>query len=131
MRWILSVVLTTAACDGFTDPEAQVTIEQGVYGLTISGCDTSDCHDEPAANVLVVTHTEVGLHDANATSDRGGFFQIALDPGDHRICVRFPETGNRDLTCEPFGVPAGERLRFDWVSGPGGGNWCADGCDRR
>jgi len=51
-------------------------------------------------------------------SDDDGFFEIELAPGTYRLCVH---------ACLTISVPDGERIRRDFISGPGGGIWCVDG----
>jgi hypothetical protein len=106
-----------------TDPEEVVSIDQGVYGLTISGCDTSDCEDGRYEHALVYA-TPAGAADYLMTkSDGDGFFELALPAGTYEICVH---------ACIDVTVGDGERVRRDFISGPGGGIWCDDdGCRPR
>jgi hypothetical protein len=119
MRLVLCALLLAGCGDGVDrDIEGQITIDQGVYGLLISGCDTSGCQDKPAANenVMVYSPGETAVH-ASVTSDRSGVYQIDLEPGDYTLCT---------YACTPLTVPAADRVRYDWTSGPGGGHWEAD-----
>ena len=44
MRSAVLLIAVLGACGGLDrDIEDQITIDQGVYGLLISGCDTSGC----------------------------------------------------------------------------------------
>jgi hypothetical protein len=118
MRRYLSTLAVAASvcatgCGGVdTDIEDQITIDQGVYGLLIAGCDSANCRAQPAANQDVVVFVP-GADDVSATSDGGGVYQVALPPGDYTICTD---------ACTPLTIPTGT-IRYDWTSGPGGGNW--------
>jgi hypothetical protein len=116
LRYLL-MALVVGACGGSVDHdiEDRITIEQGVYGLLISGCDTAGCEDQPAAGeqVLVYAAGANGAY-ASATSDGKGIYQINLVGGDYTLCT---------YSCTPVTVPGGEKIRYDWISGPGGGYW--------
>lgn len=116
LRYLLTV-LALGACGGLDhDIEDQVTIEQGVYGLLISGCDTAGCQDQPAAGEQVVVYT-AGTKSGPFTqvaSDDDGVYQINLVAGDYTLCT---------YSCTTVTVPAHGKIRYDWVSGPGGGHW--------
>ncbi|HUS28717.1 MAG TPA: hypothetical protein VMZ53_09410 [Kofleriaceae bacterium] len=119
MRFALYALVLVGCGDGVDrDIEGQITIDQGVYGLLISGCDTSDCQDRPAAGEHVMVYSP-GLNTVYATgmSDRSGVYQLDLEPGDYTLCT---------YACTPITVPASDRVRYDWTSGPGGGHWEAD-----
>jgi len=106
-------VVAAGGCGGLDRHiEDQITIEQGIYGLLISGCDTDGCRDKPAANADVVVYV-ADSDDILATSDDDGVYEIALPPGDYELCTS---------SCTPVTVPAGT-IRYDWTSGPGGGHW--------
>jgi hypothetical protein len=119
-RYFLMVALV-GACGGSVDTEIEdeITIEQGVYGLLISGCDTSGCQDQPAAGEHVVVYaasTKNGPF-TQVTSNSKGVYQINLVAGDYTLCT---------YSCTTVTVPANSKIRYDWVSGPGGGNWSVD-----
>jgi hypothetical protein len=118
LRYLLMVAVVGACGSVDTDIEDQITIEQGVYGLLISGCDTAGCQDQPAAGEEVVVYAagENGPF-AEATSDNDGVYQMDLEPGDYILCT---------YSCTAVTVRANEKTRYDWVSGPGGGQWSAD-----
>ena len=119
MRFALFALLLVGCGDGVDrDIEGSITIEQGVYGLLISGCDTSGCLDKPAAgeHVMVYSPGEDIVH-ATVTSDRGGVYQIDLEPGDYTLCT---------YACTPITIVSSDRVRYDWTSGPGGGSWQPD-----
>ena len=123
---LLLALSATAACTttDLIDPDAVVTIEQGLYGLTISGCDTSGC-ETSAYEHAPITLTAAGATTplVTTTSDDDGFFQLAVAPGSYALCVH---------SCIDITVGAGERVRIDFESGPGGGIWCDDtGCGPR
>ena len=98
--------------------EDQITIEQGVYGLLISGCDTGGCQDRPAAgeHVIVYSPGANGPY-SQVTSDDDGVYQINLVAGDYTLCT---------YSCVQISVPDHDRVRYDWTSGPGGGLWSDD-----
>ena len=119
MRFALCALLLVGCGDSVDrDIEGQITIDQGVYGLLISGCDTSGCVDKPAAGeqVMVYSPGESQVH-STATSDRSGVYQINLEPGDYTLCT---------YACTPITIYNADRVRYDWTSGPGGGSWEAD-----
>lgn len=114
---VASLLLVTAC---IADPEADVSIAQGVYGLTISGCDVGDCRDDPyaGARVTATPSGEGTVH--TTTSDGGGFFELALPTGSYELCVH---------NCTTITIEPDRRVRRDFESGPGGGIWCDDdGC---
>lgn len=114
-----ALLLAVSACVA-TDPEEVVSIDRGVYGLTISGCDTSGCEDERYEHALVYA-TPAGTTESVMTkSDGDGFFELALPPGTYELCV---------FSCTTITIGLGQRVRRDFISGPGGGIWCDDdGC---
>jgi hypothetical protein len=109
--WLMALVV--AGCGGVDrDIEDQITIEQGVYGLLIAGCDTAGCNDQPAAHEEVVVYVP-GYEDQSVTSDGDGVYEVVLPAGDYTICTS---------SCTAVTVPTGI-IRYDWTSGPGGGHW--------
>jgi hypothetical protein len=116
LRYFL-MVAALGACGTSVDThiEDQITIEQGVYGLLISGCDTSGCKDQPAAGAHVIVYAP-GANGpfSQSTSDGHGIYQINLTAGDYLVCTD---------SCTTITVPANETVRCDWTSGPGGGSW--------
>lgn len=109
--WLMALVV--AGCAGVDrNIEDQITIEQGVYGLLISGCDTSGCNDQPAAHEEVVVYVP-GQNDLTVQSDSEGVYEFNLSAGDYTLCT---------YSCTPITIPHG-RIRYDWTSGPGGGTW--------
>ena len=119
LRYLLMVAVLSACGDSIdTSIEDQITIEQGVYGLLISGCDTSGCKDQPAANEHVVVYAagSTGIF-AQVLSDKHGVYQMNLVGGDYTLCTS---------SCTTVTVPANNKVRYDWTSGPGGGYWSPD-----
>lgn len=115
------MIAALPACATLADADEEVTIEQGVYGLTISGCDVGDCNDSPYEHApLTITPSDGGAA-VRFESGGDGFFERALEPGDYQLCVH---------GCTAITIGAGERVRRDFVSGPGGGIWCIDGSCR-
>ena len=114
MRFLLITALLAVGCGGAFDEniEDQITIEQGVYGLLISGCEASGCQDQPAANEEVVVFA-AGRDEETTISDADGVYEIDLRAGDYTLCTS---------SCTPLTVPYGT-IRYDWTSGPGGGQW--------
>lgn len=107
------MALVVAGCGGFDrDIEDQITIDQGIYGLLISGCDTAGCNDQPAAHEEVVVYVP-GYEDQSVMSDGNGVYEIVLPVGDYTLCTS---------SCTAVTVPTGT-VRYDWTSGPGGGHW--------
>lgn len=115
LRYLLTVIALGACGSVDHEIEDQITIEQGVYGLLISGCDTSGCQDQPAAGELVTVYATgaVGAF-SKVTSDDDGVYQIDLAAGDYTLCT---------YSCVTVSVPAHAKVRYDWTSGPGGGRW--------
>jgi hypothetical protein len=118
LRYLLMVTLVGACGSVDTDIEDQITIEQGLYGLLISGCDTAGCVDQPAAHELVVVYS-AGANGpfAQVKSSTDGVYQMNLAAGDYVLCT---------YSCTEATVRANEKIRYDWVSGPGGGQWSSD-----
>jgi hypothetical protein len=115
MRYLVVVLALVSACGLDRNIENKVTIDQGVYGLLIEGCDTSGCQDQPAAGTEVLVYA-AGQNGAAATttSDTDGVYQIPLPPGDYMLCT---------YNCTTITVPDAARVRYDWTSGQGGGDW--------
>jgi len=115
LRYLLMVAVLGACGTVDTDIEDQITIEQGVYGLLISGCDTSGCQDRPAAGEQVVVYAagSNGTY-SQVRSDDDGVYQVDLVAGDYLLCT---------YSCTAVTVPANDKVRYDWTSGPGGGHW--------
>jgi hypothetical protein len=115
LRYLLMVAVVGACGSVDMDIEDQITIKQGVYGLLISGCDTAGCQDQPAAGEYVVVYA-AGANGAllRVTSDNDGVYEMSLDAGDYTLCTS---------SCTTVTVLANEKIRYDWVSGPGGGHW--------
>jgi hypothetical protein len=118
LRYLLMVAVLSACGSSGDDIEAQITIDQGVYGLLSSGCDTTDCQDYPAAGeqVLVYAAGSNGVF-SQAKSDDNGVYQIDLVAGSYILCT---------YSCTPVIVPEHDTVRYDWVSGPGGGHWSTE-----
>jgi hypothetical protein len=115
LRYLLMVSVLGACGSVDTDIEDQITIDQGVYGLLISDCDTSGCQDQPASGEHVVVYA-AGVNGpfSQGTSDNKGVYQINLVAGDYTLCT---------YSCTTITVPTNNKIRYDWVSGPGGGSW--------
>lgn len=116
MRSAVLLIAVLGACGGLDrDIEDQVTIEQGVYGLLVSGCDTTGCNDQPAAGQQVMVFAPGVDRALTLTySDDEGVYQIDLEDGDYTLCT---------YSCVPISIPAATKIRADWTSGPGGGVW--------
>ena len=119
LRYLLMVAVLGACGTVDTDIEDQITIEQGVYGLLISGCDTSGCQDQPAAGEPVIVYAAGSKNGpfTQVRSDDGGVYQINLVSGDYTLCT---------YSCTEISIPAYAKVRYDWISGPGGGHWSND-----
>ena len=116
MRSAVLLIGVLGACGGLDrNIEDQITIDQGVYGLLISGCDVSGCNDRPAAGEQVMVFAP-GFSQAYSTvlADREGVYEIDLEPGNYTLCT---------YSCTSISIPAAATVRADWVSGPGGGHW--------
>ena len=115
---VLLVVSVVASCGGVDhDIEGHVTIEQGVYGLLISGCEMSGCEDQPAIGEEVVVFAAGSSgYFSKVRSDDNGVYQINLVAGDYTLCIS---------SCTTITVPTKGKIRVDWTSGPGGGHWSA------
>lgn len=112
--WLMALVLAPlVGCAGVDrDIEDQITIDQGVYGLLISGCPTSGCNAQPAANEAVVVYVP-GADNVRVMSDADGVYEIDLPAGEYTLCT---------TSCTQISVPQGV-VRYDWTSGPEGGKW--------
>ena len=114
MRYALLAVLV-CGCGLDRNIDGKVTIEQGVYGQLIEGCDSSGCQDQPAAGEHVVVYAaSQSTVFASADADGDGFYEIALPAGDYTLCT---------YSCTQITVPDQSVVRYDWTSGPGGGHW--------
>ena len=115
LRYSLMLIALGACVGVDRNIEDQITIEQGVYGLLIAGCDTSGCQDQPAAGELVAVFA-AGSDGAfsKVKADGDGVYQIDLPGGDYTLCT---------YSCVDVTVPAHSKIRYDWTSGPGGGRW--------
>jgi hypothetical protein len=123
---LLLALSASAACatTDLIDPDEVVTIQQGLYGLTISGCDTTGCTVSAYENApITVTAAGATSPLLTTTSDDEGFFELALPAGSYELCVH---------SCIDVTITEGQRVRLDFESGPGGGIWCDDtGCRPR
>ena len=114
MRYLL-FVLVLGGCGLDRNIEGKVTINQGVYGLLVQGCDASGCADQPAGGQHVTVYAaSASTAFASADSDGDGVYQIELPGGDYTLCI---------TSCVPISVPGDTTVRYDWKSGPGGGMW--------
>jgi hypothetical protein len=114
MRYVL-LALAVCGCGLDRNIDGKVTIEQGVYGQLVSGCDSSGCQDQPASGEHVVVYAaSQSATFASADADGDGFYQIALPAGDYTLCT---------YSCTEISVPDRSTVRYDWTSGPGGGKW--------
>ena len=109
------VVLLLGACGVDRNIENDITIDHGVYGLLVKGCDTSGCVDQVDGNeqVMVLKPGEPGAFDT-VVSDGNGVYQIDLPADTYQVCT---------YSCTQVTVPPAGTIRADWTSGPGGGNW--------
>jgi hypothetical protein len=116
-----SLLVGLSACTSLPDADEEVTIQQGVYGLTISGCDVGNCEDSPYENAPITITPKTGAAPLQLHSGGDGFFEKSLEPGEYELCVH---------SCTSVTIDAGTRVRRDFVAGPGGGTWCIDGACR-
>ena len=114
MKYLLLVV-AVASCGIDRDIEKDITIDRGVYGLLVRGCDTSGCQDQ-VDDHDTVTIMKVGQPGTlqTVTSDANGVYQVALPADTYQVCT---------YSCATVTVPGEGTIRADWTSGPGGGNW--------
>jgi hypothetical protein len=113
MRYVL-LSLLVCGCGLDRNIEGKVTIQQGIYGQLVEGCDTSGCEDQPASGESVTVYAASASYSyASATADGDGFYEIELPAGDYTVCT---------YSCTQVSVPTGI-VRYDWTSGPGGGQW--------
>jgi hypothetical protein len=119
LRFVLIAMFVGACGSVDTYIEDQITIEQGVYGLLISGCEMDGCQDQPAAHELVVVYSASANGPfAQVKSSTAGVYQMNLLGGDYTLCTTY--------SCTEITVPANDKIRVDWTSGPGGGIWSSD-----
>lgn len=114
MKYLVLIGLLTA-CGVDRNIESDITIDRGVYGLLVKGCDTSGCVDQADGNeqVMILAPGQVGPAQT-VTSDASGVYQIDLPPNTYQLCI---------YSCTQVTVPPSGTVRADWTSGPGGGNW--------
>jgi hypothetical protein len=139
---MMTVLLGAAAC-GTTEElnrciDDRVTIQHGVYGQLINGCDTEDCTASYAVGMELRVYdadpTPVNGTQGQGTYDTGttltpikrtsagaeGFYEIALAPATYYLCTN---------SCAQLVLLASaSRVRLDWASGPGGGYWWEGAC---
>ena len=122
-----------AGC-GTLDPDIEdlVTIDAGVYGQLVRGCDTSGCSDS-----YVPSGVLVGLFDVDPQADRTapptltavvgerGFYEISVGAGVHWLLVDAVDGPgiDRGTSAAEVTLTDGALERWDWGSGPGGGFW--------
>jgi hypothetical protein len=118
LRFFLAMLAVSACGSVDHDIEDQITIDQGVYGLLISGCEMDGCQDQPAVGEYVVVFSAGadGVF-SKVTSNDDGVYQINLVAGNYTLCT---------YSCTTVTVPAHGKVRYDWTSGPGGGHWSSD-----
>jgi hypothetical protein len=118
-------VVALAACGGVdTDIENRVTIDQGVYGLLLRGCDGGACRIQLGNGIGITVELPPpagSIHGASldaTTSDDRGVYQFELPAGTYQLCT---------TACTAIDIPEG-RARYDWISGDVGGEWCEGPC---
>ena len=118
MRRIALLLLLTG-CGINDDVSPLLTIDKGVYGQLLKGCDTPTCGGGYSSGVSVAIATSLPdggvIAGASTTTDGQGFYQLAADAGSYRLCAY-------GTVCTDVVLPAG-LLRADHTSGPGGGIW--------
>ncbi len=109
------MTLISVAC-GDVDPDEAVTISQGVYGMTsyVNDVCSSECEREPRSMTLLVKSLPQDMDVASVTSNKDGFYEAALVPGDYRICTTFGR-------CTDFSVGIDELVRLDYEMSVGPG----------
>jgi hypothetical protein len=116
MRTIGLSLLFLSACSTGVDRnvESKVTITTGVYGQTTE-VDDVGTHPSPTYHTMQIElqHPD-SAPVASATSGEQGFYELAAEPADYRICTTFGR-------CLAITVVAGQRLRCDYEFsiGPG------------
>jgi len=118
--------MALVACGGGvdTDIESRVTIDQGVYGLLLEGCDAGSCRIQIGSGIGITVEQPPPngtLHGPSldaTTSDDRGFYQFDLPAGTYQLCT---------TACTLIDVPDG-LVRYDWISGDRGGEWCEGPC---
>jgi hypothetical protein len=104
----------------------QVTITRGAYGMLIGGCDVEGCSDRLLVDEQVAAYPPGQGHWTDDTTsgsiavahtDQRGIYALALAPGTYDLCT---------YSCTTVTVTGLDR--FDWESGPGGGEWQSDPC---
>ncbi len=115
MKYLVLIALLSSACGVDRNIENDITIDHGVYGLLVKGCDTSGCVDQVDGNeqVMIFAPGQTGAF-MTVASDGNGVYQAALPPDTYQVCT---------YSCTQVTVPSGGIIRADWTSGPGGGNW--------
>ncbi len=112
MKYLVLALL--AACGVDRNIENDITIQHGIYGLLVNGCDTSGCVDQIDSNDPIMIFTPGNPTAMTITSDGNGVYQIDLPANTYQLCK---------YNCAQVTVPVVGTVRADWTSGPGGGNW--------
>lgn len=129
---IMVAALFTTACDTPIDPsiEDQVTIDRGVYGQIVLGCDVAGCSESYGIGIEVGAFATQPMPGealtplASAVTDDQGFYEIALDPGTYFLQIdASSEPGFQDGTNSTEVMVQDGVSRHDFTSGPGGGSW--------
>jgi hypothetical protein len=134
---LLMIVILAAGCGGGAsldhDMEKHVTISRGVYGQTLGGCDTLDCDTRYYVGCGVAVFTvapkpgDTAKPVAQTLSSALGFYQIGLtQDGTYTLCAGSPsgEDFLVQMSCSALQTSAAQPLvRYDFMSGLGGGNW--------
>ncbi|MFP2956296.1 hypothetical protein ACLEPN_00300 [Myxococcus sp. 1LA] len=113
---LAAIAVSGLACGDDFDPEDAVTISQGVFGMTTYVGDVCSvgCESEPRSMPLLVRARPQDSEVASVKSDGDGFYEVALEPGDYRICTTFER-------CTDFSVGSSERVRLDYEMSVGPG----------
>lgn len=127
------LILTFTACAAQpTDTITPPTIQQGVFGQIINGCDTPDCKSTPSVGSFVdvfATTPTLGVvasgAESNTVSDQHGSYELALAAGSHVICIGDEPEGGGFVprSCTTFSVTDQTVVRLDYAYGPSGGRW--------
>ena len=95
---IVALTMAVGCAEQLIDPDEEVTIEQGIYGLTTRSDDTGgdpDTRPNPGFAIEVFLDTQSTNPDdgetpyVQTTSNEDGFYQLELIEGDYFVCSAF------------------------------------------
>ena len=111
-------VLVVAGCTDQYCVDELYTIEQGAYGQLTYRSDIGGSEPTGIPKVFTIYRGDPIELLGRVPSDERGLYQVVLPGGGYTFCL--------DMSCGAITVPDAGVIRFDYVSGFGGGSWDAE-----